>query len=198
MADPFGPQVAERAPDAGGSVAFAGVRNGVQPGRSGPVEERRITGAIDTCFDPGETEADQCVGRLLDGESSRLFRCSDVSFSRDVVDPGQFDAALAGEASAVGEGLDQFGVVNACQHVVVRRDGHLGVADVLAGERSGGAVDEVDDVIGFGDERVDGRVHIDEVSEVDELEVVADELFVVWNDRRGVAAGEASDGRRRG
>ena len=88
---------------------------------------------------------------------------------------------------------------DAPRDVRVRRDGQLGVPDLLAGQLAGHLVGQDPDVLGVADQVDDAQVDLDEVREVAEREVVGERRRVGRHRRAAlVPGGQLGDDPRRG
>lgn len=158
-----------------------------------PVEVRLELGPGDADFGAAETEGDKALraDAVVGGETCRLLGGFQARLAGDVEAPAQYGAELLlGLLAGVLDRVHERALLDAAAGRGERRDGQLGVADLLAGEFPGDLVGQEPYVLGGADQVHDAEVHVDEVGEVREGEVV-DEGFGVGGDLGvGVAGGQ--------
>ncbi|MGX1272664.1 hypothetical protein RKD18_005858 [Streptomyces phaeoluteigriseus] len=178
-----------------------GVRHGPQPGGDRPVEVRLELRARYADLGPAEPEGDQALGAqpVVGGESRRLLGGLQARLAGDVEAPAQDGAEVRlGRLAGVLDGVHEGALVDAAPGGGEGGDGQLGVPHLLAGQVAGHLVGEQPDVLRGADQVHDRQVHVDEVGEVGEREVVDQRLGVGGHLGVGVAGGEFGDDTRGG
>ena len=89
VADAAGAQVAERAPDAGGTVAFPGVGHRLESGGPSAIEVFSEQGSVDASLDTAEPESDEGLWWSTESELERGVGGRQPAFACDVEDPSK-------------------------------------------------------------------------------------------------------------
>ena len=164
------PRWSSDVPDRLRAGGLPGVRHAVQPGGAGLREVRRELLPRHADLRAAEAEADQPV-RAAVAARRRAWRrrAGEAGLAGDVEAPAQLDAEVGlGRAAGVLDRLAERLGRDAGLDRGVRREGQLGVADVLRGQVAGDLVGQRPDVLGGADQVDDARVDLDEVREVGE------------------------------
>ena len=196
VADALGAEVAQRVPDRLRAGGLPRVRDAVQPGGVSLGEVRRELRPRHADLRTAEAEAHQAVGLQPQGGVDRGVGAHEAELAGDVEAPAQREVELGlGRASSVLDRLAERLGRDAGLDGRVRREGQLGVADVLRGEVVGDVVRQRPDVLRRAEEVDDGEVDLDEVPEVGEVEVAGQQVGIARH-RRGalVPRRELGDG----
>ena len=199
VTDPLGAELADGVPDRLRSGGLAGVRDAVQAGGPGRVEVRLELRSRYADLGATESEAHQARRAVIEGDPQRAVGALQAQLAGDVEDPAQHDAEVAlGGHPSVLDGLDELLGRDATHDRGVRRDGQLGVPDVLRRHLGRDLVRQQPHVLAGPDQVDDRQVDLDEVGEVAEPEVVG-QLLGIGRHGPGVTLGQPGHdrGRRR-
>jgi hypothetical protein len=165
------------------------MRHRVQACRPRRVEQQLERRARHADLRPAEPEADQPVRALVQRDAQGLLPGGQPVLAGDVEAPPQHDAEvpLGGDPRVLDRLAHGCGR-DATAHVRVRRDGDLGIPDLLARELARHLVGQRPDVLSVPDEVHHREKDLDEVGEVAEHEEIGQQPGVC---RHGCGSGVA-------
>ena len=193
MADPFRAQQPDRVPDGVRAGGLTGVRDAVQPDRPGRVEVRCELRAWHPDLRAAQAEADQAVRPQFGGDPGGLGRrgqAASPGMSKHQRSTMPSSRSAASRASSMASRNASAGMPRCTERV--RRDGQLGVADLPGRHVAGHLVGQHPDVRRVADQVHHGQVHLDEVREVPEGEVVGQQLRVGRHPAAGCRAASSA------
>ncbi len=199
VADALGPQRGQRVPDRLRPGGLTGVRYGVQALGDRPVEVGLELWPLHSDLGAAETEGDESLGPQVHGEPGGLLGRLQTGLARNVEAPAQDDPELGLRGLAgILYGLHERLLGNAAASGGEGGDGQFRVTDVLPRHVAGDLERQEPDVLRGADQIHDREVHVDEVAEVGEGEVVGQRLGGGGDLGVGMVCGQFGDDAGRG